>query len=199
MTDSLDRKGADQIDETSPADAKDLQTATFGSGCFWCTEGIFQQIHGVHSVVSGYSGGHVANPTYEKVCSGATGHAEVVQITFDPNLISYTELLEAFWRTHDPTTLNRQGNDVGTQYRSAIFYHSEEQRQLAESIQQQLDSSGSFDRPIVTEIVPFREFYPAEKYHQNYFDLNPRQPYCKFVIGPKIEKFRKVFKDKLKA
>jgi peptide-methionine (S)-S-oxide reductase len=186
-------------DEAVPTENVRLEKATFGSGCFWCTEAIFQQLKGVHSVVSGYSGGRVANPSYEQVCSGTTGHAEVIQITFDPAAVSYAELLEVFWRTHDPTTLNRQGNDVGTQYRSVIFYHNDEQQKLAEHYKKQLDASGSFDRPIVTEIVPFREFYSAEGYHQNYYRLNPRQPYCQVVIVPKVEKFKKVFKEKLKT
>jgi peptide-methionine (S)-S-oxide reductase len=176
-----------------------LETATFGTGCFWCTEAIFQQLKGVHSVVSGYSGGHVENPTYDHVCSGTTGHAEVVQITFDPELIPYEELLEVFWQTHDPTTLNRQGNDFGPQYRSAIFYHNDEQRRVAEHYKAKLDASGAFDAPLVTEISPFGRFYPAENYHQNYFQSNPRQPYCAAVIRPKVEKFKKVFKDKLKS
>ncbi len=176
-----------------------LQKATFGSGCFWCTEAVFQQLKGVHSAVSGYSGGHVTNPTYEQVCSGHTGHAEVMQVTFDPKLISFAELLEVFWQTHDPTTLNRQGNDFGPQYRSAVFYHNDEQRELAEHYKQELNASGMFRAPIMTEITAFNEFYPAENYHQNYFVDNPRQPYCAAVIRPKVEKFQKVFKDKLKA
>lgn len=198
MTQTTDCDRPAQSHDISPADTARRQTATFGSGCFWCTEGIFQQLKGVHSVVSGYSGGHVANPTYKQVCSGTTGHAEVVQVSFDPALISYTDLLHAFWQSHDPTALNRQGNDVGTQYRSVVFYHDDEQRQLAEHYKRQLDESGSYNRPIVTEIVPFLEFFAAENYHQNYADLNPQQPYCQFVIRPKIEKFKKAFKDKLK-
>ena len=174
-----------------------LEKATFGSGCFWCTEAIFQNVKGIHSVVSGFSGGHVKNPAYREVVSGRTGHAEVIQLTYDPDIISYDELLEIFWQTHDPTTLNRQGNDVGTQYRSAIFYHNETQRQLAEKYKAALDTSGAFDSRIVTEISPFSEFYPAEDYHQNYFNLNGEQPYCAFLIRPKVEKFRKVFKEKL--
>lgn len=175
-----------------------LEKATFGSGCFWCTEAIFQDVNGVTSVVSGFSGGHVKNPAYKEVITGRTGHAEVVQLTYDPEIISYDELLEIFWQTHDPTTLNRQGNDVGTQYRSAIFYHNEAQRQLAEKYRKELDASGAFDNPIVTEITPYKEFYPAEDYHQNYFNLNGDQPYCAYVIRPKVEKFKKVFQDKLK-
>ncbi len=199
MSEQMDREGAAPGFAMPPTRADGLEQATFGSGCFWCTEGVFQRLKGVHSVVSGYSGGRVENPTYEQVCTGNTGHAEVVQLTFDPSVVTYDELLEVFWRTHDPTTLNRQGKDVGTQYRSAIFYHNDRQRQLAERYKQQLNASGSFDGAIVTEIVPFDKFYPAELYHQNYFNLNPRQPYCQFVVGPKIEKFKQVFKDKLKS
>lgn len=168
-------------------------TATFGSGCFWCTEAIFQQLNGVLKVESGYSGGTRPNPTYDQVSSGATGHAEVTQITFDTSVITFEELLEVFWKTHDPTTLNRQGADVGTQYRSAIFFHNEDQKQLAESYKAKLDASGAWDNPIVTEISAFRAFYKAEDYHQNYYNNNKRAPYCTFVIGPKLEKFEKVF------
>lgn len=175
-----------------------LEKATFGSGCFWCTEAVFERLNGVHKVVSGYAGGTVENPTYEQVCSEKTGHAEVTQITYDPKVITYDELLEVFWKTHDPTTLNRQGNDVGTQYRSVIFYHNEEQKELAEKYKEELNKSGAWDKPIVTEITSFTNFYPAENYHQNYYDNNPAQPYCSFVITPKVEKFEKVFKDKLK-
>ncbi len=173
------------------------ELATFGSGCFWCTEAIFQQVKGVEKVVSGYSGGKVKNPSYKEVCTGLTGHAEVVQITYNPAIISFDELLEIFWQTHDPTTLNRQGNDVGTQYRSVIFYHTEEQKKKAEFYKKKLDEAGVFNRPIVTEISPFTEFYPAENYHQNYYRLNPDAPYCTFVIAPKLEKFRKVFAARL--
>lgn len=172
--------------------------ATFGGGCFWCTEAVFQRVAGVEKVVSGYSGGKVKNPTYKEVTSGLTGHAEVIQITFNPAIITYPELLEIFWGTHDPTTLNRQGADVGTQYRSVIFYHSAEQKELASAYKQKLDASGAFDRPIVTEISPSAEFYPAEDYHQNYFNLNGNAPYCTYVIQPKLEKFKKVFSEKLK-
>ncbi|MFZ5832978.1 MAG: peptide-methionine (S)-S-oxide reductase MsrA [Planctomycetota bacterium] len=175
-----------------------LERATFGAGCFWCVEAVFDPLKGVESVVSGYSGGHVPAPTYKQVCSGLTGHAEVVQVAYDPKQISYAELLEVFWGTHDPTTPNRQGNDVGTQYRSAIFYHNDEQRKLAEHYKQKLDASGAFRAPIVTEIVPFREFFRAEDYHQEYFELNARQPYCQVVIRPKVEKLKKVFGEKLK-
>jgi peptide-methionine (S)-S-oxide reductase len=175
------------------------QQATFGNGCFWCTEAVFQQVPGVHSVVSGYSGGHVKNPTYQQVCTRDTGHAEVVQITFDPKVVSFQELLEVFWQTHDPTTLNRQGPDSGPQYRSVIFYHTPEQKDLAEHFKKKLDTSGAFAKPIVTEIVAFSAFYPAEKYHQNYFRDNPQQPYCAMFIQPKLERFAKVFKDKFKG
>lgn len=175
-----------------------LEKATFGSGCFWCTEAIFEKLNGVTSVVSGYAGGHVDNPTYEEVCTGTTGHAEVTQITYDPKIITYDELLEVFWKTHDPTTLNRQGNDVGPQYRSVIFYHNEEQKALAEKYKDELNKSGAWDNPIVTEITAYTNFYPAEKYHQNYYENNPNQGYCAFVIAPKLEKFKKVFNDKLK-
>lgn len=174
------------------------KVATFGSGCFWCTEAIFQNVDGVVKVESGYSGGKVKNPTYKEVCSGQTGHAEVIQLTYDPNVVTYDELLEIFWKTHDPTTLNRQGADVGTQYRSVIFYHDDMQRQLAESYKQKLDQSGAYDNPIVTEISPFTVFYKAEDYHQNYYNLNGNAPYCAFVIQPKLEKFKKVFAEKLK-
>ncbi len=176
-----------------------LETATFAEGCFWCSEAVFQRLRGVKSVVSGYSGGDVANPTYEQVCSGRTGHAEVVQITYDPSQISFDDLLKVFWQTHDPTTLNQQGNDVGTQYRSAIFYHNDEQHRIAEQYKKQLDKSGVFKSPIVTEIMPFKSFYSAEKYHQDYFNANPSNRYCQFVIRPKVEKFNKEFKDLLKS
>lgn len=175
-----------------------LDTATFGAGCFWCVEAVFQNLKGVHSVVSGYAGGTLKNPTYDDVCSGATGHAEVCQIAYDPRQVSFPELLEVFWKTHDPTTLNRQGNDAGTQYRSAIFYHNEEQRKLAEHYKRELDSSKAFDAAIVTEIVPFTNFFKAEDYHQNYFNEHGAQPYCLFVIRPKVDKFKKAFKEKLK-
>ncbi len=176
-----------------------LERATFGAGCFWCTEAVFQQLKGVQTVVSGYSGGSVKAPSYRQVCTGATGHAEAIQVTYDPAVISYEELLEVFWKTHDPTTRDRQGNDVGTQYRSVIFYHSDGQKQLAEQYKEKLDAAGVFAAPIVTEIVPFKEFYRAESYHQNYFADNSRQPYCRVVIHPKLEKLKKVFQDKLKT
>jgi peptide-methionine (S)-S-oxide reductase len=178
---------------------KGTEVATFANGCFWCTEAIFEQLDGVISAVSGYSGGQTANPTYKEVCTGETGHAECLQITYDPSKISFDELLEVFWETHDPTTLNRQGADVGTQYRSAVFYHNEEQKTKAEKYKAELNKNGAFDKPIVTEITPFSTFYPAEDYHQQYFEQNEGQnPYCRVVIRPKIDKFKKVFKDKLK-
>ena len=175
-----------------------LQVATFASGCFWCTEAIFQNVDGVEKVVSGYMGGKVKNPTYKDVCTGQTGHAEVIQLTYDPKKVSYDELLEIFWKTHDPTTLNRQGADVGTQYRSAIFYHNDDQKQLAEKYKKKLTEAEVFDQPIVTEITPASVFYKAEDYHQNYYNLNGDAPYCSMVIQPKVEKFKKVFKEKLK-
>jgi peptide-methionine (S)-S-oxide reductase len=174
------------------------ETATFGGGCFWCTEAIFKSLKGVETVESGYSGGKVKNPTYREVCKGETGHAEVIQITFDPAVISFQELLEVFWKTHDPTTLNRQGADVGTQYRSVVFYHSPEQKETAEKYKAELNKENVFDKPVVTEITPFDQFYKAENYHQDYYNLNGTEPYCKFVIQPKIEKFEKIFKDKMK-
>jgi len=180
------------------ASPKTLLRATFGTGCFWCTEAVFQQLEGVQSVVSGYSGGQTKTPSYKDICTGTTGHAEVVQIDYDPKVISYEELLEVFWKSHDPTTLNRQGNDVGTQYRSVIFFRSDEERTIAEHYKRKLDASGAFDRPIVTTVEPFGEFYAAEDYHQNYFETNARQPYCSLVIRPKIEKLRQMFKEKLK-
>lgn len=175
-----------------------LDTATFGAGCFWCVEAIFQRVKGVISVESGYMGGTVKNPTYREVCTGRTGHAEVCQLTYDPSVISFDELLEIFWQTHDPTTLNRQGADVGTQYRSVIFYHSEFQKQRAEYFKDKLNQEKAFDAPVVTEISPASAFYKAEDYHQNYYNLNPNQGYCTFVIAPKLEKFKKVFSNKLK-
>lgn len=173
-------------------------TATFGAGCFWCVEAVFQNLEGVVSVASGYEGGKISKPTYKEVCSGLTGHAEVLQIVYDPSVISFKDLLEVFWQTHDPTTLNRQGHDEGTQYRSVIFYHNEEQKNLAEKYKKELDAAGAFDRPIVTEISPTTTFYKAEDYHQNYYNQNGSQPYCTFVIKPKVDKMKKVFGDKLK-
>jgi peptide-methionine (S)-S-oxide reductase len=175
-----------------------LELATFGAGCFWCVEAIFQRVDGVEKVVSGYSGGHVKNPSYKEVCNGTTGHAEVCQLSYDPDEVSYDELLEIFWQTHDPTTLNRQGNDVGTQYRSVVFYHNEKQKELAEKYKAELDEADIYNDPIVTEISEFDKMYVAENYHQNYFNENGSQPYCSFVIQPKVDKFKKVFKDKLK-
>lgn len=175
-----------------------LDTATFGTGCFWCTEAIFQRLNGVVKVVSGYSGGSVANPTYEEVCTGTTGHAEACQVIYDSSKISFDELLQVFWKTHDPTTLNRQGNDVGTQYRSVIFYHNNLQKERAEYYKEELNKSGAWDKPIVTAVEPFTNFYSAENYHQDYYNNNPNQMYCRYVIQPKVEKFEKVFKDKLK-
>jgi len=175
-----------------------FETATFGNGCFWCTEAVFQQLNGVVKVTSGYSGGKIENPTYKQVCTSTTGHAEVLQIVFDPSIITFDELLEVFWKTHDPTTLNRQGNDIGTQYRSTIFYHNEEQKTKAEKYKIELDKSGAYDKPIVTSFEPFVKFYPAEDYHQNYFNENGSNPYCQMVVRPKVEKFEKIFKSKLK-
>jgi peptide-methionine (S)-S-oxide reductase len=175
-----------------------IDTATFGAGCFWCTEAQFQQLKGVEKVVSGYMGGHVAAPTYKDVCTGTTGHAEVTNVYYDPNIISYDALLAAFFVSHDPTQLNRQGNDLGTQYRSVIFYHNDEQKQLSTTYIKKLNEEQVYPSPIVTEISAAQVFYPAEDYHQNYYNQNGREPYCHFVIQPKIEKFQKVFKDKIK-
>jgi peptide-methionine (S)-S-oxide reductase len=175
-----------------------MEIATFGSGCFWCTEALFTQLKGVESVVSGYSGGQIKNPSYKAVCTGETGHAEVIQVTYNPDLLSYEEFLEVFWKTHDPTTLNRQGADVGSQYRSVVFYHNEKQKELAQLYKDKLDKAGIYDNPIVTEISLFDTFYKAEESHQDYYSNNKAQPYCNFVITPKMEKFKKVFKDKLK-
>jgi peptide-methionine (S)-S-oxide reductase len=183
---------------TAPTPAGPLEVATFGSGCFWCTEAVFEQLRGVISVESGYSGGTVKNPTYKQVCTGLTGHAECVRILFDPKIISYAELLEVFWQSHDPTTPNQQGADIGTQYRSVIFYHNEQQRHLAESYKKKLDEARAFRAPIVTQIVPAAEFYRAEDYHQNYYKLNRQAPYCQMVIRPKLDKVKKVFAEKLK-
>jgi peptide-methionine (S)-S-oxide reductase len=176
-----------------------IELATFGNGCFWCTEAVFQQINGVLKVTSGYSGGTMENPDYKTVCSGSTGHAECLQIEFDADIVSYDQLLEVFWKPHDPTTLNRQGNDIGTQYRSIIFYHNETQHEIASAYKQQLQQSGVYESPIVTEIEQMTIFYPAELYHQNYFNINGEQvPYCQFVVRPKIEKFKKQFTSLLK-
>jgi peptide-methionine (S)-S-oxide reductase len=175
-----------------------VKLATLGAGCFWCIEAVFQELNGVERVESGYMGGHVKNPAYREVCNGTTGHAEVAQITYDSSKISFEELLEVFWQTHDPTTLNRQGNDVGTQYRSAVFYHNNEQKEIAERYKTQLDQSGAWNNPIVTEISPADVFYKADNYHQNYFKLNGEASYCEFVIRPKVEKFKRTFASKLK-
>lgn len=175
------------------------EVATLAGGCFWCLEAVFEQLKGVREVVSGYAGGRVANPSYEAVCSGTTGHAEVVQITFDPDVITYRQLLEIFFTIHDPTTLNRQGPDIGTQYRSAIFYHSDEQRRQAETVIAELSGRRLWDDPIVTEVTPLERFYPAEDYHQQYFRRNPNQPYCQFIVAPKVAKARKTFFEKLRA
>jgi len=192
-------------DEEPLARAKEIMnyssktdTATFGAGCFWCVEAVFQRLDGVVKVVSGYSGGETKNPTYEQVCTGKTGHAEVCQIIYNPAKISFTDLLEVFFTTHDPTTLNRQGADVGTQYRSAVFYHDGRQKELEEAYKAELENKKIFSSPVVTEITPFSVFYPAEKYHQDYFDNNQFQPYCSFVLRPKLDKFTKEFKAKLK-
>lgn len=176
----------------------ETDTATFGAGCFWCVEAVFQQLDGVLKVTSGYSGGHVANPTYEQVCEKTTGHVEVAQIVYDPKKISFDELLQVFWKTHDPTTVNQQGNDIGEQYRSVIFYHNEEQKKLAEHYKEELNKSGAWDKPVVTSVEPLKNFYEAENYHQNYFNNNTDQPYCRYVIQPKVEKFQKAFANKLK-
>lgn len=180
------------------AQGKKTEKATFGMGCFWCTEAIFQRLKGVVSVKSGYEGGTLSNPTYEEVCTGATGHAEVLEITYNPLVISYDELLEVFWKSHDPTTLNRQGADSGTQYRSVIFYHSAEQKAAAEKYKAELNKTNAYGKKVVTAIEAAKPFYIAENYHQNYFNKNGSEPYCRLVIQPKIEKLEKVFKAKLK-
>ena len=176
-----------------------MQTATLGGGCFWCLEAVFTRLRGVQRVESGYAGGHVENPSYRAVCTGSTGHAEVVQIDFDPQQISYRDLLDVFFGTHDPTTLNRQGHDVGTQYRSAIFYHDDAQKQEAERVIAELTEQKVFDDAIVTEVVPLTRFYPAEDYHREYYERNPQQPYCQVVISPKVSKLRQKYAEKLKA
>jgi len=176
-----------------------IEIATLGNGCFWCTEAIFQRLEGVEKVVSGYSGGDMANPDYNTVCSGVTGHAECLEITYNTDKLSFEDVLEIFWQTHDPTTLNRQGNDVGSQYRSVIFYHSEEQKNIAEKYKAQVNESGIYTNPVVTTLEPFTKFYPAESYHQDYFNQNGNAPYCQFVVKPKLEKFKKNFKEKMKA
>jgi peptide-methionine (S)-S-oxide reductase len=179
-------------------DDEQMKKITLGAGCFWCVEAVFQRLSGVQEVVSGYTGGAIANPTYKEVCSGKTGHAEVVQVSYDESKISLENILEVFFKTHDPTTLNRQGNDVGSQYRSAIFYHDDEQRETAVRVIEALVQSEAFDKPIVTEVVPIKNFYKAEDYHQNYFEQNGQQPYCDMVIKPKLEKFEKAFAPSLK-
>lgn len=176
-----------------------MEVATLAAGCFWCVEAVYQQLEGVEKIESGYAGGQNANPTYKEVCTGETGHAEVIQITYDPNKTNFTEILEVFFKTHDPTTLNRQGGDTGTQYRSSIFYHNEEQKQISEKIIKELDDAGAFMSKIVTQLEPLSVFYKAEDYHQNYYNQNAdKNPYCQMVVRPKVEKFQKVFKDKLK-
>lgn len=175
-----------------------LETATLGAGCFWCVEAVFDDLRGVEDVVSGYSGGHTENPTYREVCSETTGHAEVTEIRFDPEVISFADILRVFFAVHDPTTLNRQGNDIGSSYRSAIFYHSDEQKRIAGEIIKEVTEAGIYDDPIVTEVTKFDKFYPAEDYHQEYFANNPTQPYCAAVVAPKVAKFRKQFVSRLK-
>ena len=179
-------------------ETKNTETATLGAGCFWCVEAVFDDLRGVESVESGYSGGHTENPTYQEVCSETTGHAEVANVNFDPDEISFKEILQVFFAVHDPTTLNRQGNDVGSSYRSAIFYHDENQKQIAEEVIKEVTAEGVYDNPIVTEVTPFDKFYIAENYHQEYFANNPNQPYCAAVVAPKVRKFREKFVDRLK-
>ena len=186
------------IMNTSSGTDNKFEKATLGGGCFWCTEAVYKELKGVVEVQPGYSGGHVKNPAYREVTTGRTGHAEVVQITYDPQVVSFSEILEVFFMTHNPTTLNRQGNDVGTQYRSAIFYHDAKQKQTAEKVIRLFEEENVYEDPIVTEVTAFDAFYKAEDYHKNYFERNKNQPYCQFVIVPKMEKFRKVFKEKLK-
>ena len=178
---------------------KNLETATLAGGCFWCTEAVFDDVQGVEDVVSGYSGGHKENPTYKEVCAETTGHAEVIQIKFDPSVISYRELLQIFFTVHDPTTLNRQGGDIGTSYRSAIFYHSDDQKRTAEEVITEITNEGIYEDPIVTEVTRFDKFWPAEDYHQEYYANNPNQGYCAAVVGPKVAKFRQKFTHRLKS
>jgi peptide-methionine (S)-S-oxide reductase len=187
-----------KMSTTNNSTNKMIDTLTIGGGCFWCVEAQLQQLNGVISVISGYAGGVTNNPTYKEVCTGLTGHAEVIQVTFDNSIISLDEMLSAFWQAHDPTQLNRQGNDVGTQYRSVIFYRNEEQKKIAEDYKKKLNEEKVYDNPVVTEISALTTFYPGEEYHQNYYNQNTTQGYCLFVIAPKLEKFKKVFKDKLK-
>ena len=192
------KESAVSIGKINNMTAVKTDTATLGAGCFWCVEAVFQQLNGVLKVTSGYSGGHVVNPTYEQVCAKNTGHVEVANIVFDPSIITFDELLEVFWKTHDPTTVDQQGNDKGPQYRSVIFYHNKEQQDISENYKTALDKSGAWSKPIVTGIEPLKNFYLAEDYHQNYYNQNGGQMYCRYVIQPKLEKFEKVFKDKLK-
>lgn len=195
----LNEKAFDDMQSTSKKTTNTMiDTLTIGGGCFWCVEAQLQQLKGVESVKSGYAGGQTKNPTYKEVCTGLTGHAEVIQVTFDNSVISLDELLAAFWQAHDPTQLNRQGNDVGTQYRSVIFYRNDDQKKIAEDYKKKLNDEKVYDKPVVTEIAPLTIFYPGEDYHQNYYNQNASQGYCQFVIAPKLEKFKKVFKDKLK-
>ena len=195
---SSDNNKEEKSEMTEQIERQNLDTATFGAGCFWCVEAVFQQMKGVHKVESGYAGGFVKNPTYKEVCSGQTGHAEVARIWFDSSIISYETLLEIFWHSHDPTTLNRQGADEGTQYRSVIYYHNDDQRAKAEASKAATDTSGLWPNPIVTEISAVPTYYPAEDYHQNYLNNNPNQPYCSAVVAPKVQKVRKQFKHLLK-
>jgi peptide-methionine (S)-S-oxide reductase len=187
-----------KMEQAEKNNTKNIDTITIGGGCFWCTEAQLLQLKGVLASVSGYAGGSSENPTYKEVCMGYSGHAEVIQVTFDPSIISYDEMLSAFWQAHDPTQLNRQGADEGTQYRSVIFYHNEQQKQLAEAYKKKLNEEKVYDKDIVTEISPLTKFYKAEAYHQDYYNNNKTQGYCSFVIAPKLDKFKKVFKDKLK-
>jgi len=184
------------LEGSSQSNTKEV--AVLGAGCFWCVEAVFQELKGIETVESGYMGGTIDKPTYKQVCTGTTGHAEVARITFDPAIVSFKEVLEVFWKTHDPTTLNRQGADVGTQYRSAVFYLNNKQKEEAEYYKKRLTESGAYSAPIITEIVAATKYYPAEDYHQDYYSLNPNQGYCQYVIQPKLEKFRAAFKDKLK-
>lgn len=195
---TVDELLVNQEEKKNKPEAKESETATFGAGCFWCVEAVFKELKGVKSVESGYSNGRISNPTYRQVCTGLTGHAEVIRVRFEPAVVSFEELLEVFWKTHDPTTLNRQGVDKGTQYRSGVYYHSNEQKKAAVELKKKLNAAKIWRKPIVTEIVKAKTFYKAEDYHQDYFELNGQQPYCRAVIVPKLEKFRKVFKDKLK-
>jgi peptide-methionine (S)-S-oxide reductase len=194
-----EKKNKASTDMTDTTNSSNLDTAIVGGGCFWCTEAQYQLLDGVVSVTSGFSGGHVKNPSYKEVCNGTTGHAEVIKVVYDTTKLNYADILQAFFSSHDPTQLNRQGNDVGTQYRSVIYYQNEDQKRIAEEIKSELDKSGAYKDPVVTEISPLKEFYKAEDYHQNYFNQNGGEPYCQFVVAPKVEKFKKVFKDKLKA